>query len=50
VTQAWNGSLSGANTITSAAWNGSVPAGGTATAGFIATGTGSGLSAVCGSH
>jgi chitin-binding protein len=48
LTQAWNGTLSGTNTITSAAWNSSVPAGGTATAGLIANGTGSGLSAVCG--
>jgi len=50
VTQAWNGSLSGANTITSAAWNSAVPAGGTATAGFIATGSGTNLTAVCGTH
>lgn len=50
VTQAWNGSLSGANTITSAAWNSSVPSGGTATAGFIASGTGTNLTAVCGTH
>jgi chitin-binding protein len=50
LTQAWNGSLSGASTITSAAWNSAVPAGGTATAGFIANGTGTGLTATCGSH
>ncbi|WP_421735535.1 lytic polysaccharide monooxygenase [Cellulomonas sp.] len=50
LTQAWNGTLSGANTITSAAWNSAVPAGGTATAGFIANGSGTGLTATCGSH
>ncbi|WP_315094375.1 lytic polysaccharide monooxygenase [uncultured Cellulomonas sp.] len=50
LTQAWNGSLSGANTITSAAWNSAVPAGGTATAGFIANGSGTGLTATCGTH
>ncbi|MBO3086043.1 lytic polysaccharide monooxygenase [Cellulomonas fengjieae] len=50
ITQAWNGSLSGANTITSAAWNSAVPAGGTATAGFIANGSGTNLTATCGTH
>ena len=47
LSQAWNGTLSGANTITSAAWNSSVPAGGSATAGFIASGSTTGLTAVC---
>ena len=50
VTQAWNGSLAGANTITSAAWNSAVPAGGTATAGFIANGTGQGMTVMCHTH
>ena len=47
LSQAWNGTYSGANTITSAAWNSSVPAGGSATAGFIASGSTTGLTAVC---
>ena len=47
ISQAWNGTLSGANTITSAEWNSAVPAGGSATAGFIASGSTTGLTAVC---
>jgi lytic cellulose monooxygenase (C4-dehydrogenating) len=39
ITQAWNGTLSGTDTITSAAWNGSVAAGATTAAGFLGSGT-----------
>ncbi|GIG39293.1 hypothetical protein Cph01nite_10550 [Cellulomonas phragmiteti] len=46
ITQAWNSTVSG-STLTNAAWNGNVGAGGSTTAGFIANGTGSGLSATC---
>ncbi|MBO9554526.1 lytic polysaccharide monooxygenase [Cellulomonas sp.] len=47
ITQAWNGTLSGTNAITNAAWNGSLAAGGTATAGYIGSGSTSGLTATC---
>jgi chitin-binding protein len=51
VQQAWSSTLSAANTLTSVDWNSKLPAGGTATAGFIGTGNGSGVTAVsCGTH
>ncbi|MBO0922087.1 lytic polysaccharide monooxygenase [Cellulomonas sp. zg-ZUI222] len=46
ITQAWNGTASG-STITSAGWNGALAPGGTATAGFLGSGSSSGLSATC---
>lgn len=46
ITQAWNGSASG-STITSAAWNGNLAAGATAEAGFLGSGSSSGLTATC---
>ena len=46
ITQAWNGTASG-STITSAAWNGSLAAGGTASAGFLGSGSSTGLTASC---
>jgi len=47
ITQAWNGTLSGTNGITNATWNGSLAAGGTATAGYIGSGSSTGLKATC---
>ncbi|UZN03794.1 lytic polysaccharide monooxygenase [Cellulomonas sp. S1-8] len=47
ITQAWNSALSGTNTLANAAWNGTLAAGATTTAGFIANGSGTGLSATC---
>jgi|GEM_PF-1457684 len=47
ITQAWSSTLSGTDTLTSASWNGSLAAGASTTAGFIANGSGSGLSATC---
>jgi lytic cellulose monooxygenase (C4-dehydrogenating) len=47
INQAWNGTLSGSSTITSAVWNGSLSAGATATAGFIASGSPGALTATC---
>jgi chitin-binding protein len=51
VQQAWSATLSAANTLTSVDYNSKLPAGGTATAGFIGSGNGQGVSAVsCGTH
>lgn len=47
ITQAWNSTLSGSTTLTNASWNGKVAAGATTTAGFIASGSSTGLSATC---
>ncbi|GAB4084810.1 hypothetical protein GCM10028784_14400 [Myceligenerans cantabricum] len=47
ITQAWNATLSGTNTLTDADWNGTLSAGASTTAGFIADGDGSDLSATC---
>ncbi|WP_066583487.1 lytic polysaccharide monooxygenase auxiliary activity family 9 protein [Cellulomonas timonensis] len=46
ITQAWNGTLSGGNTITNASWNGSLGAGASTTAGFLGTGS-TNLTATC---
>lgn len=46
ITQAWSSTHSG-NTLTNANWNGRLSAGASTTAGFISSGTGSGLSATC---
>lgn len=46
ITQAWNGSASG-STISSASWNGALAAGGTASAGFLGSGSSTGLTATC---
>lgn len=47
VTQAWNGTLSGSNVISDAGWNGSLAAGASTTAGFIGSGSASGVTATC---
>lgn len=47
ITQAWSSTLSNGNTLANAGWNGSLAAGATTTAGFIASGSASGLSATC---
>ncbi|WP_136518330.1 MULTISPECIES: lytic polysaccharide monooxygenase [Cellulomonas] len=47
ITQAWSSTLSGTNTLANAGWNGSLGAGASTTAGFIASGSASGLSATC---
>lgn len=47
ITQAWSSTLSGTNTLTNASWNGSLGAGASTTAGFVANGSASGLSASC---
>lgn len=46
ISQAWGGTLSG-NVLTNAAWNGALSPGGTATAGFLGSGSSSGLTASC---
>ena len=46
VTQAWGGTASG-NVITNAAWNGTLASGQSATAGFVGSGSSSGLTASC---
>lgn len=46
ITQAWSSTLSG-STLTNANWNGNLAAGATTTAGFIASGSASNLSATC---
>lgn len=46
ITQVWNGSASG-STITAATWNAKLAAGGTATAGFLGSGSSTGLTATC---
>lgn len=47
ITQAWSSTLSGTNTLANAGWNGNLGAGASTTAGFIASGSASGLSATC---
>ncbi|WP_225215324.1 lytic polysaccharide monooxygenase [Cellulomonas avistercoris] len=47
ITQAWSSTLSGSDTLANAGWNGSLAAGASTTAGFIANGSGSNLSATC---
>lgn len=47
ITQSWNSTLSGTSTLTNASWNGSLAAAGSTTAGFIANGPSTGLSATC---
>ncbi|TGY86312.1 hypothetical protein E5226_02800 [Cellulomonas shaoxiangyii] len=47
ITQAWNSVLSGTTTLANAGWNGKLAAGASTTAGFIANGSGTGLSATC---
>lgn len=47
ITQAWNSTLSGGSTLTNASYNGSLAAGASTTAGFIANGSSSGLTATC---
>ncbi|QGQ21153.1 hypothetical protein GC089_16390 [Cellulomonas sp. JZ18] len=47
ITQAWSSTLSNGNTLANAGWNGSLGAGASTTAGFIASGSASGLSATC---
>ncbi len=47
ITQAWSSTLSGTNTLSSASWNSSLGAGASTTAGFIASGSASSLSATC---
>lgn len=46
ITQAWNSTASG-NTLTNADWNGNLSAGASTTAGFLGSGSASGLSATC---
>ena len=46
ITQAWGSTQSG-NVLTNASWNGTLRAGGTATAGFIGSGSPTGLTASC---
>lgn len=47
ITQAWSSTLSGSTTLTNASWNGRLAAGGSTTAGFIASGSSSGVTATC---
>lgn len=47
ITQAWNASLSGGNKLADAGWNGNLGAGASTTAGFIGSGSSSGLTATC---
>ncbi|WP_291813468.1 lytic polysaccharide monooxygenase [Cellulomonas sp.] len=47
ITQAWSSTLSGSDTLANAGWNGSLAAGASTTAGFIASGSGTNLSATC---
>ncbi|WP_344099913.1 lytic polysaccharide monooxygenase [Myceligenerans crystallogenes] len=47
INQAWNASLSGGNKLSDAGWNGNLSSGASTTAGFIASGSASGLSATC---
>ncbi|GAA1854913.1 lytic polysaccharide monooxygenase [Myceligenerans crystallogenes] len=47
VTQAWNGTLSGSNVISDAGWNGSLAAGASTSAGFVGSGSASGVTATC---
>ncbi|MFC8191009.1 lytic polysaccharide monooxygenase [Cellulomonas sp. NPDC057328] len=47
ITQAWSSTLSGSDTLANAGWNGRLAAGASTTAGFIANGSGSGLTATC---
>ncbi|MCC2322227.1 lytic polysaccharide monooxygenase [Cellulomonas xiejunii] len=47
ITQAWSSTLSGSDTLANAEWNGRLGAGASTTAGFIASGSGSNLSATC---
>ncbi len=47
ITQAWSSTLSGSDTLANAGWNGRLAAGASTTAGFIASGSGSGLTATC---
>ena len=46
ITQAWGGTASG-NVITNESWNGTLAPGGKATAGFIGSGSATGLTATC---
>jgi chitin-binding protein len=47
ITQAWSATVSGGNQLTNVGWNGNVAAGGSTTAGFIGSGSSSGLTATC---
>ncbi|MCC2316050.1 lytic polysaccharide monooxygenase [Cellulomonas xiejunii] len=47
ISQAWSSTLSGSDTLANAEWNGRLGAGASTTAGFIASGSGSNLSATC---